>query len=86
MNPKFFPLFMLASAIGFFPHVLNKRHHLPATPPASKIAWQSGHGFLGFFHNFKNQTSEWLRADCEWWGKFLCAVILIQVLAIAALL
>jgi len=46
----------------------------PLAPPAHKIAWDATETW---YHNYKNLTTETLRADCQWWSKFLAFALVI---------
>jgi hypothetical protein len=65
------PAAMFCSAVGFT--VQWREQWLPARPdPAALVPEHSG----SWFHYLKNITTEWVRADAEWWSKFLCFIAL----------
>lgn len=73
-------LAMVCSAVGFT--VQWREQWLPARPdPAALVPEHSG----SWFHYLKNITTEWVRADAEWWSKFFCFLLLVEGVAIAAL-
>jgi len=63
----------LCAALGFT--VQWREQWGPAKPKPERIAWEHDRSW---FHNLKNLWTETLRADCEWWGKFLAFVIIVQ--------
>lgn len=69
----------LCAAVAFPAMIATKKERWPAPPPPEKIAWQHDGTW---FHNLKNLWTETIRADCEWWGKFLAFAIC--VLGVAA--
>jgi hypothetical protein len=74
-------LAFLCSAIGFT--VQWREQWLPARPsPESLIPEYPG----SWFHAMKNITTEWVRADPEWFGKAFSFAILVQFVAIVMLL
>ena len=67
-------------AASAFPLMLFERFK-PLAPDPMKIAFDTGRSA---YHNYKNLWTETLRADCQWWGKFLAFVIAaLAVLAVA---
>ena len=44
----------------------------PLAPDPRRVAFEPERSF---YHNYKNLTTETLRADCQWWGQFLAFVI-----------
>lgn len=44
----------------------------PLAPSPMKVAFDPGRSF---YHNYKNLATETLRADCQWFSKFLAFVI-----------
>jgi len=61
------PFAMLCSAVGFT--VQWREQWLPVPPsPESLVPETPG----SWFHGMKNITTEWVRADPEWWSKFFC--------------
>lgn len=69
------PLAMLCSAISF-PAMLFERA-VPRMPPVERLKWEDDESW---FHNLKNITTEFVRADPQWWSKFLCALVLVGVI------
>lgn len=65
------PLAMLCSAVAF-PAMLFERF-CPISVDPEAVAWQPERSF---YHNMKNQTTEAVRADAQWWSKFLCFLAL----------
>lgn len=75
------PFAMLASAIGFT--VQLREQWGPRRPdPSALVPEHPG----SWFHYLKNVTTEWVRADSEWWSKFFCFWLLVEAIAIAALI
>lgn len=70
MHPLFLIPGIFCSAVGFLK--MWKLRWLPHTPAPERVAWQYDGGW---FHNLKNLTTEAVRADPQWWGKFLSFVI-----------
>lgn len=75
MGGVLLPVAFLASALGFT--VQWREQWLPKSPasvaPETPGSW---------FHRLKNVTTEWVRADPEWWSKFFCFIILIEGLCL----
>ena len=65
----------LCSAIGFT--VQWREQWLPKPPTAEALAPETPGSW---FHGMKNVTTEWFRADPEWWSKF-CAFVIVLTLA-----
>lgn len=74
-------LAFLCAASAFPAMIATAKERWPAKPAPERIAWEPDETW---YHNMKNEWSEALRADCEWWGKFLAFVIV--VLAMFAVL
>ena len=71
--------FAFLCAATAFPAMLFERFK-PLAPDPMKIAFDPGRSF---YHNYKNLWTETLRADYQWWGKFLAfAVVTLAVLAV----
>lgn len=77
------PFAFIAAAIGFFTMGPTKGRWLPVWPTAERIAyamppltWRTANHWL------KNIMVECVRADPQWWAKFLAMVIAIQALVI----
>ena len=69
----------LLCAASAFPVMLFERFK-PLAPDPMKIAFDPGRSA---YHNYKNLWTETLRADCQWWGKFLAfTVVTLAVLAV----
>lgn len=68
------PLAMLCSAVSF-PAMLFERA-LPRMPPVERLKWDDDESW---FHNLKNISTEFMRADPQWWSKFLCFCILVLI-------
>ncbi len=69
----------LLCAASAFPVMLFERFK-PLAPDPMKIAFDPGRSA---YHNYKNLWTKTLRADCQWWGKFLAfAVVTLAVLAV----
>lgn len=68
---------MICSAVGFT--VQWREQWLPARPSDDALSPEHEGSW---FHRKKNETTEWVRADAEWWSKFLCLIILIQFIII----
>lgn len=66
-------IFAFLCSATAFPAMLFERV-LPNKPDPMKIAFDPGRSW---YHNFKNVTSETLRADCQWWSKCLAFVIVL---------
>ena len=64
-------LFAFICAATAFPAMLFERFK-PFAPDPMRIAFDLG---WSWYHNYKNLWTETLRADCQWWGKFLAFVI-----------
>lgn len=69
MNKLWLPLAFLSSAVSF-PAMLFERA-LPRPPDPDKIKWEEG----SLYHNLKNQTTEYVRADAQYWSKLLWFII-----------
>lgn len=69
------PLAMLCSAISF-PAMLFERA-VPRLPPVERLKWDDDESW---FHNLKNITTEFMRADPQWWSKCLCFCVLVLIL------
>lgn len=68
------PFALLASALSFT--VQWREQWLPARPnPAAFVPEHPG----SWFHYLKNISTEWVRADPEWWSKFLSFIALVGV-------
>lgn len=63
------------SAVGF---TVQWREQWLPHPPSEILPEQPG----SWFHAAKNVTTEWVRADAEWWSKFFCFVILVETLCL----
>lgn len=75
MNSGFLlPVAMTCSAIGFT--VQWREQWLPDKPTPEALAPEHPGSW---FHRMKNITTEWVRADPEWWSKFLCFTTLLGV-------
>ena len=64
-------LFAFICAATAFPAMLFERFK-PLAPDPMRIAFDLGRSW---YYNYKNLWTETLRADCQWWGKFLAFVI-----------
>ena len=71
-------LAMLCAAAGFT--VQWREQWGPRLP--DPVVWLPQRSW---FHNYKNLWTKTLRADCEWWGKFLAFVIVLQFVVICVL-
>ncbi len=72
------PLAFLCSAAAF-PAMLIRERLTPIKPDPSKIVWQSDRSW---YHNMKNQSTEALRADAQWWSKCLAFTTLIAIIGL----
>jgi hypothetical protein len=82
------PLALLSSAVSFLGQWTEQWG--PEWPTTERI-WKGIPAFpwgepvdmaLWIVHFLNNLTTESLRADPEWWGKFLCFIILAQLILI----
>jgi hypothetical protein len=64
------PVAFLCSASAF-PLMLFERVK-PYAPDPMRIAFDPGRSA---YHNYKNVSTEYVRADSQWWSKFLAFVI-----------
>jgi hypothetical protein len=84
------PIALLCSAIGF---TVQWREQWVPAPPTSERLWRgidpppkTPWAFLRWlFHFLKNVSTEYVRADSEWWSKFLAFIILTQSIVIGIL-
>lgn len=60
-----------------------KTEYPPRPPDPSKIEWDSTRSY---WHNMKNQVSETVRADVEFWSKLFLFLILVQIFLLLLLL
>ena len=74
---KNFLLAALCSGTAF-PAMLFERFK-PIAPDPSKLEWEDDRTW---YHNMKNITTESIRADSQWYSKFLCFVILMQAIGL----
>lgn len=72
------PLALLASAVSFT--VQWREQWLPRRPDPAALGPENPGSW---FHYLKNITTEWVRADPEWWSKFLLFVILVESACLA---
>lgn len=63
--------FAFLCSASAFPLMLFERVK-PYAPGPMRIAFDPGRTF---YHNYKNLTTEYVRADAQWWSKFLGFVI-----------
>lgn len=68
------PAAFICSAVSF-PAMLFERP-FPVLPSAERLAWEHERTW---FHNLKNITTEFLRADSQWWSKFLSFCVLVLI-------
>lgn len=68
---------MICSAVGFT--VQWREQWFPARPPDEALTPEHEGSW---FHRKKNETTEWVRADAEWWSKFLCFTNAVLALAL----
>lgn len=68
------PVAALCSAVAF-PAMLFERV-FPLAPSLERLKWEDDRSY---FHNLKNITTEFLRADPQWWSKFLSFALCISV-------
>ncbi len=68
------PVALICSGIAF-PAMLFERV-LPLAPPVEKLKWGDDRSA---FHNLKNITTEFLRADAQWWSKFMSFCVLVLI-------
>ena len=64
-------LFAFLCSASAFPAMLFERVK-PCAPDPMRIAFDPGRTF---YHNYKNLSTEYVRADSQWWSKFLAFVI-----------
>jgi len=64
-------LFAFLCSATAFPAMLFERL-LPNKPDPMKVAFDPGRSW---YHNYKNITSETVRADCQYFSKFFAFVI-----------
>lgn len=64
-------LFAFLCSASAFPLMLFERL-LPNKPDPMRVAPDPGRTF---YHNYKNLSTEYVRADAQWWSKFLGFVI-----------
>jgi len=69
----------ICSALSFPAMVVTDRA-LPRPPAPERVQWQEDRSW---FHNMKNETTEAVRADAQWWSKFLAFVVVTQAGVIA---
>jgi hypothetical protein len=50
---------------------------LPVRPPEHKLAWENDRSF---WHNMKNQLTEWTRFNARWFSKFFSCLFLVQLI------
>lgn len=74
------PIALLCSAVAF-PAMLFERA-LPYLPPAQKLKWDDDRSA---FHNLKNISTEFFRADPQWWSKCVSFCVLVLLITIAIL-
>lgn len=73
-------LAFLCAAAAFL--VMPFERALPLSPAPDRVAYDRSRTL---FHHYKNIWTESLRADCQWWGKFLAfAVVILAVSHVAA--
>ena len=58
-----------------WPELVLRRRTIPMSPSPDSIAWNGG---LTWYHNMKNHAAETVRADCSYWAKTFCFIILVQ--------
>lgn len=58
-----------------WPELVLRRRAFPMSPSPDAIAWNGG---LTWYHNMKNHAAETVRADCSYWAKTFCFIILVQ--------
>lgn len=81
----FFRLFLasILAAVGF-PKVLFTERVLPGFPTDSKYLVQDGK--RTYTHNVKDDLTDFIVTDTEWWMKFYCFIAWSSFLLIALLL
>lgn len=72
MRARWLPVAFLCSAIGFLTQW--REQWFSASPPPEKVLWDPKGSW---FHNMKNQSTEWVRGDAEYWSKLFCFVIVV---------
>ena len=63
--------------------VMHRKRWLPIPPSPERIVWEPDRSW---YHNMKNEWVEAVRADAQWYGKFLMFVILTLTAALIAAL
>lgn len=77
---KLFAAFLCCAVSGT---VQWREQLVPRRPPPERVVWDPTRSW---FHNMKNEWSESLRANCEYWGKHLALVIVVQFVALCVLI
>lgn len=85
----------LCSALSFplmpFERKKKNGHYGPIPPENEKLVMEIpndarvGGSIMAWYHNMKNISTEYIRADCQYWSKFLSFIILIQLILLFAL-
>jgi len=74
MVKKAFYFLMCASA---FPELVIRRRLFPRQPSEESVAWQENESY---YHNWKNQGAESLRADPSYYAKLFSFLTVLGVL------